>query len=155
MDIGSILIGLALAIAIGAYIGMPILVKGGRAVSVEDRRLSELQAQRDRILNQVQELDMDFAMGKILEGDYKIERKKLMHTGAEVLKVMDELVGSTPRPVLTTNPADEIESAVARIRGKTAGAVAGYCPSCGAGVQQDDAFCTRCGTSLQLSAGRE
>jgi hypothetical protein len=44
MDIGSILIGLALVLVVGAYIGMPILTKSGKAVTFEDRQLSELQA---------------------------------------------------------------------------------------------------------------
>ena len=153
MDIGSILIGLALALVVGAYIGMPILTKSGKTITVEDRRLSELQAQRDRILNRVQELDMDFTMGKIIEGDYKAERQGLMQRGAEVLKAIDMLVGSSPSQVFQNAPVDEIEAAVARIRGKSSVSSEGHCPSCGAEVQRDDAFCTRCGTSLQFPEG--
>ncbi len=149
MDIGSILVGLALALVVGAYVGLPILSKGGRAVTVEDRQLSELQAQRDRILNRVQELDMDFAMGKLLENDYRAERGGLMQRGAEVLKTIDELVGVASRPAVRAIPDDEIEAAVARLRGKSPAISPGYCPSCGAEVQANDAFCTRCGTSLQ------
>jgi hypothetical protein len=151
MDIGSILIGLALALVVGAYIAMPLLAKSGKAVTVEDRQLSELQAQRDRILNRVQELDMDYTMGKILEGDYKAERGSLMQKGAEVLKVIDDVVGSSPSQVVQHGPDDEIEAAVARLRGKTSTVAAGDCPSCGADVQLDDAFCTRCGISLQVT----
>ena len=155
MDIGSILISLALALVTGAYIGMPILIKSGKAVSVEDRQLSEFQAQRDRILNRVQELDMDYTMGKILEGDYSRERQGLMQQGAEVLKAIDALVGSASSPVSYKDPDDEIEAAVARLRGKSSTSTAGYCPSCGAEVQRDDAFCTRCGTSLKIADGTE
>ena len=153
MDIGSILVGLALALVVGAYIGMPILTKSGKQVTVEDRELSELQAQRDRILNRVQELDLDFTMGKILEGDYKVERQTLMLQGADVLKRIDSLVGSTPAQVVVKSADDEIEAEVARLRGKTHENTAGYCPSCGAEVQEGDAFCTRCGTSLELPEG--
>jgi hypothetical protein len=153
MDIGSILIGLALALLVAAYIGRPILVKSGRVVTVEDRRLSELQAQRDRILNRVQELDMDFAMGKVLESDYRLERQGLIMQGAEVLKAIDMLVGSSPSLVSSAATEDEIEAAVARLRGKSRASTDGYCPSCGAEVQNEDAFCTSCGTSLQMSQG--
>ena len=153
MDIGSILVGLALALVVGAYIGMPILTKSGRQVTVEDRELSELQAQRDRILNRVQELDMDFTMGKILEGDYKVERQILMLQGADVLKRIDTLVGNAPAQVVVKSADDEIEAAVARLRGKTHESTAGYCPSCGSEVQEGDAFCTHCGTSLEISEG--
>lgn len=151
MDIGSILIGLALLLVVGAYIGMPILSKTGKAVTVEDRQLSELQAKRDRILNRVQELDMDFTMGKILEADYKLERQSLMKQGAEVLKNIDALIGSTPSAAEGVRTGDEIEAAVARLRGKPISPTGIFCPSCGAGVQEGDAFCVRCGTSLQVS----
>lgn len=155
MDFGSILIGLALAVAVAAYIGQPILAKSGRAVTVEDRQLSELQAQRDRILSRVQELDMDFTMGKILDQDYQRERGSLMTRGAEVLKAIDEMVGSSHAPALQAAPVDDIEAAVARIRGKSISGAAAFCPSCGAEVQSGDAFCTRCGSTLQATGGAD
>lgn len=153
MDIGSILMGLALALLAAAYIGRPLVVKSGLAVSVEDRHLSELQAQRDRILNRLQELDMDFAMSKIIEEDYRVERQTLMLNGAEVWKAIDLLGGSSPSLVKNISPEDEVEAAVARLRGKTAIIAGGYCPSCGTEVQMGDAFCTSCGTSLQVAEG--
>ena len=151
MDFGSIMIGLALLILVGAYIGQPLIVKGGRKVTGEDRKLSELQAQRDRILNRLQELDMDYAMSKILESDYQQERSALMQTGADTLKAIDELTGSLPAP--TDETEDEIEAAVARLRGKERELVGGFCPSCGTEVQDGDAFCTRCGHTLEVSVG--
>jgi hypothetical protein len=151
MDIGSILIGLALLIVVGAYLGQPLIVKGGRKVTSEDRQLSELQAQRDRILNRLQELDMDFAMGKVLEPDYQQERSLLMQTGAETLKAIDGLTGGTP--VRADQADDDIEAAVARLRGKDRQSMGGFCPACGAEVQDGDAFCTRCGQTLDVLVG--
>jgi hypothetical protein len=153
MDIGSILIGLALALLVAAYISRPLLMKGGQAVTMEDRQLSELQAKRDRILNRLQELDMDFAMGKILEEDYQLDRQALMTQGADVLKAIDVLIGGAPSQAKDADAEDEIEAAVARLRGKDKPLASGYCPSCGNAVQQGDAFCTRCGTSLQAVEG--
>jgi hypothetical protein len=155
MDIGSILISLALALLVAAYISRPLLVKGGQVVTREDRQLSELQAKRDRILNRLQELDMDFTMGKILEEDYQLERQVLMTQGADVLKAIDALVGSAPIQAVGALDEDEIEAAVARLRGKDMPTTSGYCPSCGTAVQQGDAFCTRCGTSLQAREGAQ
>ncbi len=149
MDIGSILIGLALALLVAVYIGRPILQKSGQTVSGEDRKLSELQAQRDRVLNRLQELDMDFAMGKLLEQDYRAERDGLMLQGAEILRAIDSLVGAMPDP--GTGQGDEIEAEIARIRGKGKPTGGGFCPHCGAEVQAGDAFCTRCGTSLVVA----
>jgi hypothetical protein len=149
MDIGSILIGLALLVLVGAYIGQPLIVKGGRKVTHEDRKLSELQAQRDRILNRLQELDMDFTMGKVLEADYQHERSGLMQKGADTLKTIDELTGGITVPVAETE--DDIEAAVARLRGKARESTGGFCPSCGGAVQEGDAFCTHCGQTLKVA----
>jgi hypothetical protein len=149
MDIGSILIGLALLIVVGAYIGQPLIIKGGRKVTQEDRKLSELQAQRDRILNRLQELDMDFAMSKVLETDYQNERSGLMQMGAETLKAIDELAGGITAPA--ERAEDDIEAAVARLRSKDRESTGGFCPSCGGAVQEGDAFCTHCGQTLKVA----
>ncbi len=149
MDIGSILIGLALAIAVAAYVFRPLFVGGGERVTEIDHRLSELQAERDRVLSRIQELDMDFAMGKLLEQDYRGQRDELMLKGAEVLKELDAMVGLEASPVEPVSVEEDIESAVARIRGKGGSESIGFCPSCGEAVQIGDRFCTHCGTALK------
>lgn len=149
MDIGSILIGLALALAVATYIIRPLVIGGGERVTEIDHRLSELQAERDRVLSRIQELDMDFAMGKILEQDYRSQRDELMLYGAGVLKELDAMTGSEASPVERAEIDDEIESAVAHIRSMGPSETTGFCPSCGERVQKDDLFCTQCGTSLK------
>ncbi len=149
MDIGSILIGLALAIAVAAYIIRPLVQGGGEKVTEIDHRLSELQAERDRVLTRIQELDMDFAMGKILEKNYRSQRDELMLYGAQVLKELDSLAGLEGTSTEPVRLEDEIESAVARLRGSRAAESSAFCPSCGEAVQAGDRFCTHCGTSLK------
>jgi hypothetical protein len=149
MDIGSILIGLALAIAVAAYVIRPLIVGGGELITEVDHRLSELQAERDRVLSRIQELDMDFAMGKILEEHYRSQRNELMRYGAEVLKELDERAGLDATPREPVRLDDEIESAVARIRGAEGQESPEFCPACGEQVQKGDRFCTHCGTALK------
>lgn len=154
MDLGSILIGLALAIAVAAYVIRPLVQDGGEVITDVDRRLSELQAERDRVLTRIQELDMDYAMGKILEEDYRSQRDELMLYGADILKELDAKAGLESSPVAAVGLEDEIESAVARLRSTGGTSAPGFCPSCGEQVLKGDRFCTHCGTSLKQEEAR-
>lgn len=148
MDIGSILIGLALAIAVGAFVIRPLLEGGGESITEVDRRLSELQAERDRVLTRIQELDMDFSMGKVLEANYRGQRDELMLRGVEILKELDANVGIEASPSQPAGLEDEIEAAVARFRSGGRAEGRAFCPSCGEQVQSGDRFCTHCGSAL-------
>jgi hypothetical protein len=149
MDLGSVFLGLGLAILVAAILARPLLEGGAGQVVGQDSRLSALQADRDRILTRLQELDMDAEMGKILQEDYEPERAVLMQQGAGVLREIDSY---KPIPEETRLEGDldaQIEAAVASIRGS--GEVpAGFCPSCGKPVTAGDQFCTHCGSLIQL-----
>lgn len=90
MDIGSIFLILALLIFVGLFIGRPLLERRAISVSQEEQDLSSLLAERDRIINALQELDFDFSLGKIPEEDYPIQRNIMLQKGANVLRQIDE-----------------------------------------------------------------
>ena len=89
MDIGSILAILALAIFVFAFIVRPLFEVEGIKDTYYGRELSSLLAERERILTILQELDVDYAMGKIVERDYGEQRSNLVTRGATVLKNID------------------------------------------------------------------
>jgi len=155
MDPGSIMIGLALALVAGAYVARPLFMDGAVAdASALERRLSELYAARDRVLTTLEELDLDFAMGKLLEADYRQQRQALVLEGAEVLRAIDELQQEAGGE--EAGPGDleaEIEAAVARLRSQKAGGEEGSCPACGARTYAGDQFCVQCGASLVAEEG--
>ena len=94
MDIGSIFLVLALLVLVGMFVSRPFFeTKDALHVSanVEDQQRSALLAERDRVLNALQELDFDFALGKIPEEDYPGQRQRLLANGAEVLRQLDAL----------------------------------------------------------------
>lgn len=97
MDIGSLLLLLALLVLIGLYIARPLLnQEADTATPEEDQKehqLSTLLAERDRILTALEELDFDNALGKIPGEDYAGQRARLVAQGAEVLRQLDELNG--------------------------------------------------------------
>jgi hypothetical protein len=148
MDLGSLLIILALGIMAAAFIAQPFVESSGLGATKEERRLSELQAERDRVLATLQELDMDHAMGKLLREDYQSQRGTLVVRGAEVLKAIDELRGATDEAFPGTDLEVEIEAAVARLRRGENRASGGICRSCGREIVAGDRFCAHCGASI-------
>ena len=94
MDIGSLLLILALLIVVGWFIVRPLFERQATIVNAlpdqQDHAYSALLAERDRILNALQELDFDHALGKIPEDDYPAQRAILVQQGAQVLRQLDE-----------------------------------------------------------------
>jgi rubrerythrin len=180
MDIGSILLILALLILVGLFIARPLfdrqaVIVNGRTRR-EDHEISALLAERDRVLNALQELDFDYSMGKIPEEDYPGQREALVRDGAGVLRRLDEIQaepdtsGAEERlelaiaarrmgaaqtglqPGASAIPAlqedDEIEARLASRRRERKDKSAGFCAQCGRPVQKSDRFCPACGSTL-------
>jgi hypothetical protein len=89
MDIGSILILLALILLVVLFLARPVIDHKGNLVSQEEHELSALLAERDRTLNALQELDFDYTLGKIPEEDYPIQRTHMLQYGADILRKLD------------------------------------------------------------------
>lgn len=175
MDLGSIMLILALALGVGIYISLPLtgrratekLITSTKSADDVDHKRSTLLAERDRVLTALQELDFDQALGKIPAEDYPEQRTALLTSGASVLRQLDEI---EPANGNGSSPEDRIESAVAQRRGEIRRAAsngnddfemaiatrrrerqektAGFCPKCGKSVQSSDIFCAHCGTTL-------
>lgn len=163
MEIGAILFSLAMILLVAAYVLKPLAGTERGGYSSPGRRLSALQAERDRVLDSIQEIDMDHAMGKVPEEDYQRQRQVLALEGAEILRKIDELqrIGKrTIEPGAEPNgktPEMELEAAVAQLRGKPLPANSqtiesdsrGACPECGEGIFHGDRFCANCGVTLE------
>jgi hypothetical protein len=129
MDIGSLLLGLALLLVIAFVVARPLLEQTG----VRERQASptdQLLGDRERVLTQLRDLDFDHAMSKINEVDYAAQRAQLMAEGVAILKQLDALalapgqtagaLGAAYYAAPAPAPADEIEAAVAQLRARRA-----------------------------------
>jgi hypothetical protein len=100
MDIGSILLLLALLVLIGLFIVRPLIDRKAVLVSTEEdqqeHEISTLLAERDRVLTALHELDFDHDLGKIPEQDYPAQRVSLLRQGADVLRKLDEYDRAPP-----------------------------------------------------------
>ena len=179
MDLAAGLVVLAMLILTTAFVTRPLVEGGGRAIAESERRLSTLYAERDQILEMVQELEMDFTMGKILPDDYQEQRAERVTRGAEVLKEIDGLAaGDAGEGIQAADREARLEAEVARLRGEAGAASdadatlearlesevarlrrgplegAGYCGECGQPLVAGDRFCSRCGTPVPLEGAR-
>ncbi len=153
MDIVAIFLTLAVLILVGAYLYAPFLRGYGKRVTDEERELSALLAERERMLDSLQELDFDFKLGKIPEGEYPSQRMSLLQKGADILRKIDALSAEHPQEAAKTVGNEltdaQIESMISMRRAKQKGKFDGFCPNCGKPVMADDKFCPSCGKSLQ------
>ena len=134
--IGSLFLVLALGLVVALFVARPFINRTaietssvrGQAEQREHSR-STLLADRDRILTALQELDFDYAMGKIPAEDYPPQREALVRSGVEVLRKLDAIevaeMGNGQRPaekplVTSAAAADAIEAAVAARRADAA-----------------------------------
>lgn len=175
MDIGSLALLLSVFVLVAIFLARPLLEKRGAVVTKEEQTISSLMAERDRILDALQELDFDHQLGKVPEGDYPAQRALLLKHGAAVLRQIDTLDGggreavaerqlaevlatSQPgsssesngrrRPAHQAHPDDEIEALLAARRRIRKEKSAGFCPKCGHPFQRSDRFCANCGTTV-------
>jgi NADH pyrophosphatase NudC (nudix superfamily) len=168
MELTAIFFSLAVLIIVGIYLYAPFMERRARRVTEEEHELSALMAERDRIINSLQELDFDFKLGKIPEDDYPTQRASLLQKGAEILKKIDSLAPqlvSTPDTEARLEKAiaarradgavvaapvtdDDLEAMVSARRRSRTKKSAGFCPRCGKPVMVTDRFCPACGKSL-------
>jgi hypothetical protein len=168
MDLGAILLLLALLLGVGFYLAAPLISNTTRRGVHESQEVSSLLAERDRVINSLQELDFDFKLGKIPEEDYPVQRLALLQKGAGVLKKLESLSASdSPLELGSEGGSQDAESRIEQLASGSSDQLtddkieamlsarrkarktksAGFCPRCGKPVLVSDKFCPNCGKS--------
>jgi hypothetical protein len=168
MQIAAIFFTLAVFILVAMYLYAPFMERRARRVTEEEHELSALLAERDRIINALQELDFDFKLGKIPEEDFPSQRAGLLQKGSDILRKIDSFSpqagsaqdeesrlekaiaarradGSAAKPEMTD---DDLESLISSRRRNRKEKTGGFCPKCGKPILSADRFCPSCGKSL-------
>ena len=176
MDIGSIFLIFAVTLIVALFIGKPLFEQRATSVTEEEKALSTLMAERDRVLDALQEMDFDYQLRKIPTSEYPTQRAALVQQGAMILKKLDVLqmnhkarvgtdhglpdmiaaheaesvdsAGDSESWFRVGEPDDEIEALIAARRRTREEKSAGFCPQCGHVVLKSDQFCSKCGTTL-------
>ena len=149
MDLGSILIILALVLLTAFFIARPLIEQKSICGAEDDHRLLTLQTERDRVLDALQELDMDHAMGKVLLDDYQMQREVLVARGAHILKTMDGLEVAVDDSSREKGLKARLDNKVEHLRRDRREFSGEICDACGGPVFKGDRFCSSCGKSLK------
>ncbi len=113
MDIGAILIGLAIAVAAAVYVMQPLRRRSRLARSLAPSPRQRLEADYRATLDAIRELDFDFQTGKVLEEDYRPLRERYVAQGVALLKEMEQLeLQPHPHREAAGTTSDEIEAMV-------------------------------------------
>ncbi|HEX5944557.1 MAG TPA: zinc ribbon domain-containing protein [Anaerolineales bacterium] len=168
MELAAIFFSLVVLLLVGIYLYAPFMERRARRVTEEEHELSALMAERDRVINSLQELDFDFKLGKIPEEDYPVQRSTLLQKGADILRKIDTLAPQATSAqdtevrlerAIAARRADaslakvevsddDLESMISSRRRSRTNKSAGFCPKCGKPVMVTDRFCPSCGKSL-------
>ncbi len=159
MDFGSILLLLALVVVVGLFLARPLQGRGLNMAATEvDIELSELLAERERVLEALAELDFDNEMGKVPDSLFPMQREALVKRGAAVLRLLDEHMPATAEAadgeMVTYDQDDPVEVLIAAKRMDKSPQIAKkdtkekYCANCGVKLQPGDKFCPDCGKKL-------
>lgn len=120
MDLGSILLSLALFLLVAAFIARPLLDRASTA-NTSAAPADDLIAQREAILIELRDLDFDHETGKVSDDDYTTQRARLVAKGVEILKALAAVSKTGQAFSAPASLDDEIENAVAaRRKGKVA-----------------------------------
>ena len=177
MELGAILLILALSLLVAFFVSQPFFERRAmKLVSPEEHQVSMLMAERDRLINALQELDFDHTLGKIPAEDYPLMRADLLRQAADALRRLDELTPASSKaarkPVTAeeqveaevaarrTDAAisgqnaalatqdDDIEELIAARRAARKEKTAGFCSKCGKPLLKSDKFCPSCGNPI-------
>lgn len=169
MDTGSLLLILSLALLAGLYVARPFFsdtpAEKENEQTVEEFARQEteflrLLEEKDRILYELQELETDHYLGKVMPEDYPHLRDQLKTSAAAVLQNIEEfdkkiLDGQKKSQKPEEHPSqprikedDEIEEMIAARRRLRDEKSAGFCPHCGKVIRKSDVYCPACGSKV-------
>lgn len=113
MDLGSLLLFIALLVICALYVARPLLSEADEDISPE---LANLQAEHARVLEALLELDADWELGKVPEEIYQPQRQQLLAEGAAVLRALEKVDVDTLPAASQPADADELEAMIASYR---------------------------------------
>ena len=153
MQSGSFIIVIFIFVLSGFYILRPIFVGSNRGARSGSSRRDSLIAERERLLNAIEELDLEFELNKISSTEHARNRDILLAEAAKVLYELDGLSGSSGRKqkkaASNKDEDDDLEKLISERRKQLKGEKSIKCTLCGKPIDKDAQFCSHCGGALK------
>jgi hypothetical protein len=161
MNIGSIFLLIAILFVAAFIILRPFYIPQKENVlqpgTVIQHTYSSLLAEKERLLNAIQEMEFDHEAGKIPDDIYPEQRLGLIHKTASVLEKISQINSALLHPEdgsasasATPNPYDDLEEMIAKRRLAMNQKSTGFCQNCGHAVMVSDLFCPKCGSTIRI-----
>ena len=135
-----VMVALVLTVLTFIFIIYPLFKQRSRSVdsaSADDDQLRALYSKRDTTYSMLKELEFDHLSGILSEGDYRDLEIRYKRKAVSLLRNIGDLERGA-------KVEEEIEKCVLELR-RDKGL---FCHQCGTGYQEDDSFCSGCGTNL-------
>ena len=167
MDLGAILIGLAMLVLAVPYVIRPFRpvkqARGKRTALMEPGiPVKGLEVQRHLVLKKLSDLDFDYQTGKVAEEDHQAMRGELVAEASRLIEAVNREEERLEQQIRARREARAQKALCPHCRGvlrpqdrfcPTCGQpIVVSCPQCGKPVQPKDLFCTACGSQLGKSA---
>ena len=113
MSVPGLAFALLLSLLAAAIVARPLLrpARPGRAAENSLRLESDrVETYYERVLNNIRDLDEDYATGKLSDDDYRGERELWAQRGMRLLRVKDQL--ARERRPLTDGDGERIDRAI-------------------------------------------
>lgn len=131
-------LALVVTVAVILFVLQPLLHPDWQIAQFPERSAGEdLLIQRDRLYDEIRELEADHRLGRVGEEDFRDLHDRLELEAARTLRDLDQVYGSLDR---------SIEREIERVRRQGV-----HCSVCGTEVRGEGRFCIACGAELGLS----
>jgi hypothetical protein len=151
MEIGSLIIVLLLFFLSGLFVLRPFLVKTESRGRAGTTMRDSLVAEKERLLQAIEEIDLEFELEKISSAEHTRSRDLLMVEAAGVLSELDKMPKPKSGKKNNADPVqdgDDLEKMIADRRKQLKKDRSVKCPHCNETVEKGAQFCSHCGGAL-------